>query len=92
MAIALNEVIQFTLDSQRVVGRKTAGNGAAEELTLSDVLDLVGSAAQGDILYRGASGWTRLPAGTAGQLLQTGGAGANPSWLAQDTLFAAAPN
>ena len=35
---------------------------------------------QGDILYRDASGLQRLGAGTAGQLLQTGGAGANVSW------------
>lgn len=44
------------------------------------MLDLVGSPAHGDILYRGASGWTRLAAGTAGQVLKTGGAGANLSW------------
>ena len=35
---------------------------------------------QGDLLYRDASGLQRLGAGTAGQVLQTGGAGANPSW------------
>ena len=35
---------------------------------------------QGDILYRDGSGLQRLGAGTAGQLLQTGGSGANPSW------------
>ena len=35
---------------------------------------------QGDILYRDGSGLARLGAGTAGQVLQTGGAGANPSW------------
>jgi hypothetical protein len=35
---------------------------------------------QGDILYRDGSGLQRLGAGTAGQYLQTGGAGANPSW------------
>jgi len=35
---------------------------------------------QGDIVYRDASGLARLGAGTAGQVLQTGGAGANPSW------------
>jgi hypothetical protein len=35
---------------------------------------------QGDILYRNGSGLVRLGAGTAGQVLQTGGAGANPSW------------
>ena len=35
---------------------------------------------QGDILYRDGSGLARLPAGTSGQALLTGGAGANPSW------------
>ena len=35
---------------------------------------------QGDILYRDASGLARLGYGTAGQVLQTGGSGANPSW------------
>ena len=35
---------------------------------------------QGDLVYRDASGLQRLGAGTSGQVLQTGGAGANPSW------------
>jgi len=35
---------------------------------------------QGDILYRDGSGLARLAAGTAGQALLSGGAGANPSW------------
>jgi hypothetical protein len=35
---------------------------------------------QGDILYRDGSGLVRLGAGTSGQALLTGGAGANPSW------------
>jgi hypothetical protein len=35
---------------------------------------------QGDLVYRDGSGLQRLGAGTAGQVLQTGGAGANPSW------------
>jgi hypothetical protein len=35
---------------------------------------------QGDILYRDGSGLQRLAAGTSGQALLTGGAGANPSW------------
>lgn len=37
--------------------------------------------AQGDILYFNGTSWVRLPAGVAGQILQTGGAGANPSWV-----------
>ena len=36
---------------------------------------------QGDILYRDGSGLQRLGAGTSGQVLQTGGTGANPSWI-----------
>jgi hypothetical protein len=35
---------------------------------------------QGDIVYRDASGLQRLGAGTSGQVLQTNGTGANPSW------------
>jgi len=35
---------------------------------------------QGDIVYRDGSGLQRLAAGTSGQVLQTGGTGANPSW------------
>ena len=35
---------------------------------------------QGDIVYRDGSGLQRLGAGTSGQVLQTGGSGANPSW------------
>ena len=40
----------------------------------------VASEAQGDVLYRNASGWVRLGAGTSGQYLQTQGAAANPQW------------
>ena len=35
---------------------------------------------QGDLVYRDGSGLQRLGAGTSGQALITGGAGANPSW------------
>jgi hypothetical protein len=68
--------------TSRVLGRKTAAAGDTEECTLSEVLDFVGSAAQGDILYRGASTWTRLAAGTSGHYLKTLGSGANPEWAA----------
>jgi hypothetical protein len=66
--------------TSRILGRKTASAGDPEECTLSEILDFIGSAAQGDILYRGASGWARLGAGTSGQFLKTNGTGANPSW------------
>jgi hypothetical protein len=66
--------------TSRILGRKTALAGDTEECTLSEVLDFVGSPAQGDILYRGASTWTKLGAGTSGQVLKTQGVGANPIW------------
>ncbi len=66
----------------RVIGRTSGAGGDPEELTLTQVLDFVGSAAQGDILYRSGAGWVRLAAGTAGFHLQTNGAAADPSWVA----------
>lgn len=71
--------------TSRILGRKTSGAGDPEECTLSQVLDFIGSAAQGDILYRGSSGWARLAAGTSGNVLTTGGSGANPSWASSAT-------
>ena len=72
--------LQNVSATSRILGRKTAAAGDAEECTLSEILDFIGSAAQGDILYRGASAWARLGAGTSGQILKTQGAGANPAW------------
>lgn len=71
--------------SSRALGRNTVGAGDVEEVTLSQILDWIGSAAQGDILYRGAASWSRLAAGVSGQFLKTQGAGANPIW---DTVSA----
>lgn len=73
--------MQDVTATARVIGRKTAGAGDPEELTFSDVLDMVGSAAQGDILYRGASGWVRLPKGTAAQYLKQNTALTAPEWV-----------
>ena len=72
--------MQNVTETARVIGRRTTGAGDPEECSLSQVLDFVGSATQGDLLYRGASTWTRLGAGTSGQYLQTQGTGANPQW------------
>jgi len=68
--------------TQRVLGRNSGGAGDTEEVTLTQLLDWIGSAAQGDILYRGAASWARLGAGTAGYFLQTSGPAANPVWAA----------
>lgn len=65
-----------------IKARITTGAGAPEDATITQVLDLAagGTAAQGDILYRTGSTWTRLPAGTVGQYLQTAGTANPPSW------------
>lgn len=74
--------IQDVGATARILGRKTAGSGIVEECTLSEILDLIGSPAQGDVLYRNGSAWARLAAGTSGHFLKTQGAGANPAWAA----------
>lgn len=56
------------------------GAGAWAESSLSSLIDSAFSSTQGSILYRGASSWAALGPGTAGQVLQTGGASANPSF------------
>ena len=45
----------------------------------ADLLNIA-STAQGDIYYNNGSAIARLAPGTASQVLQTGGSGANPSW------------
>ena len=56
----------------------TNGTDGADGADGTDVGTVITT--QGDILYRDGSGLQRLGAGTAGQVLQTGGTGANPSW------------
>lgn len=66
----------------------TDSSGTKGFFSLPDIAELgnigdvdLSSAAQGDILYRNASGkWVNLPAGTSGKFLKTQGAGANPVW------------
>ena len=45
----------------------------------------MGSDAQGEVLYYDGTDYTRLAAGTNGQALTTGGAGANPTWTTIST-------
>ena len=66
-------------NSQRVVGRNSASGGASEEVTVDQLLDWVtGTAAWGDVIYRGTGGYRRLPAGTG--YLKSNGVGADVSW------------
>jgi hypothetical protein len=65
-----------------IISNVSGGSAAASANTLTQVLDATAGNAQGSILYRNASAWTVLAPGTAGQVLTTGGSGANPSWSA----------
>lgn len=66
--------------TQMIIARKTAGTGSLEVCTISDILDFLGTA-RGSIMYRGVSGWSLLAPGTSGNVLQTNGAGADPTWV-----------
>lgn len=63
-----------------VLGNATGSTAAPSGTSLSSVIDTAFGNTQGQILYRGASSWAALNPGTSGQLLQSGGTGANPSW------------
>jgi hypothetical protein len=62
-----------------------SGNLPAARITanLSSAIDTAVGSTRGAVLYRGASGWAILAPGTSGNVLQTNGAGADPSWAAQ---------
>lgn len=66
-------------------GLLRAGNGVSMTAGGSNAFTTmalyIASQAQGDIIYRGASDYARLGAGTAGGILETQGAAANPRWI-----------
>jgi len=69
--------------TKRALGRNTAGAGDTEEVTAEQVINWIGTPAQGDVFYQGVTNPARLAASTAGFFLKTQGAGANPAWAAQ---------
>jgi len=72
-------------------GTLAIGSGGTGQTTASAAANaLLGglSTTQGALTYRGASAWTALAPGTAGQVLTSGGSGANPVYA--DMAFGAA--
>jgi hypothetical protein len=65
------------LANKKLIGRDTAGAGVPEEVGASQLLDWVG-AGTGVMLYRDASAWTSLAAGSDGQVLRN--ASGTPAW------------
>lgn len=58
-------------------------SGSLPAMSLDSLSDVnLPTSSQGDILYRNATEWVRLVAGTSGWFLKTNGAAANPMWAA----------
>lgn len=60
-------------------------SAAPVDNTLTAIIDSAIGSTQGNTLYRNATIWTVLAPGTAGQVLTTGGAAADPSWASSFT-------
>jgi hypothetical protein len=64
--------------TKTIKARNTAATGDPEDVSFSTLMDFVGSAANGDILFRTGGAWSRLPIGSSGNLLQV--SGGVPAW------------
>ena len=71
-----DSVISLLTSWGNIVNKPTTVSGFG----ITDAITNPVSSSQGDILIRGETDWTRLPAGNAGQYLQTQGSTANPVW------------
>lgn len=67
--------------AKTILANKTGSSAAPTACTISDILDFV-SSTRGTLLFRGVAGWAALAPDTAGKVLQTNGAGADPTWVA----------
>lgn len=73
-----------TVANNSILANVSGGILAPSATTLSALIDSAISSTQGSILYRNNGSWVALGPGTSGQTLQTNGAGANPSWVANN--------
>ena len=87
-AISADVIINADIKSDAAIAWSKMAS-AADISSTGTVTDLtITSEAQGDILYRNATNWVRLAAGTSGRFLQTQGAAADPQWAAVTTSLA----
>jgi hypothetical protein len=64
-----------------LTGGPLTASGTTVALSAATIAALLpASPVQGDIVYYNGAAWANLAPGTAGNVLTTGGAGANPSW------------
>jgi collagen type VII alpha len=79
--LSADRTLSLTAIANNTLLGNTSGSSASpSSTTLTALMDATLGNQQGDIVYRTGTIWTTLTPGTAGQILQTNGAGANPSW------------
>jgi hypothetical protein len=79
-SIALTETLAFDVGNGLYYkGSQIVDSGGTIQIN-SAALDQAFSSTQGTILYRNSTDWVALAPGTAGDVLKTNGAGADPSW------------
>jgi hypothetical protein len=74
----ITSAARTVLDDTTVAAMLATLGGQPLDADLTALAALVG--VQGDIIFRDATQWQRLAAGTSGQFLKTNGAAANPAW------------
>ncbi len=84
---AVSNAKMANMAASTIKARVTGSTGDPEDATLSQVLDLVGSAANGDMLHRTGGSWARLAAPTqlSGSTLYYGPSGVE--WVNGDTHY-----
>lgn len=76
----VRDTILFSSNANAAVSFSAGTKDVTNDIPASYQVFVEGTPAQGDIIYRGSAAWSRLAAGSVGQALWTGGAGANPAW------------
>lgn len=64
----------------------TVGSSTPSDVPVGNVLDVIGST-HGDLLYRGSTSWTALPASTNYDILTANGPTTDPSYRSIDTIL-----
>lgn len=73
-----NYILKTVLTANTIMGATV--DSTPDNLTISEILDFIGSTAEGDTIYRGTSTWDRLAKGTANYKKFMNAAGTAPEW------------
>ena len=80
--LSANRTLSLTaIANNTLLGNVSGSSASPSQTTLTSFMDATLGNQQGDIIYRAGSIWTTLTPGSAGQVLASGGTGANPYWL-----------